>query len=36
MKCTLTGTANKGRILLEYGSREDLERLNDLLERAEE
>ncbi|MBO7662478.1 MAG: ParB/RepB/Spo0J family partition protein [Clostridia bacterium] len=36
MKCTLTGTANKGRILLEYSSREDLERLNDLLERAEE
>ncbi|MBR2661691.1 MAG: ParB/RepB/Spo0J family partition protein [Clostridia bacterium] len=33
LKSTLTGNISKGRIVLQYSSREELERLNDMLER---
>ena len=33
MKTTLTGTVNKGKIVLSYSSREELEILNELLNR---
>ena len=36
MKSTLTGNISKGRIVLQYSTREELERLNDLLDRMEE
>jgi ParB family chromosome partitioning protein len=32
LKSTLTGSISKGRIVLQYSSREELERLNDLLD----
>ena len=32
LKSTLTGSIRKGRIVLQYSSREELERLNDLLD----
>ena len=32
LKTTLTGNVSKGRIVLQYSSREELERLYDLLE----
>ena len=32
LKSTLTGSISRGRIVLQYSSREDLERLNDLLD----
>ena len=35
MKSRLVGTEKRGRIVLEYGSRETLERLNDWLDRLE-
>ena len=31
LKSTLTGSVTKGRIVLQYSSREELERLNELL-----
>ena len=36
MKSTLTGGINKGKIVLQYSTREELEHLNDLLDRMEE
>ena len=36
LKSTLTGTVRKGRIVLQYNSRNELEHLNDLLERLHE
>ena len=33
LKSTLTGSISKGRIVLQYSSREELERLNELLDR---
>ena len=36
LKSTLTGTISKGKIVLQYSSREELERLSDLLDRAGE
>ena len=36
MKSELKGTVSRGSITLKYNSREELERLNDLLDRAEE
>ena len=35
LKSTLTGSISKGRIVLQYSSREELERLNDVLDRME-
>ena len=32
LKSTLTGSISKGRIVLQYNSREELERLNDMLD----
>ena len=32
LKSTLTGSVSKGRIVLQYSSREELERLNDMLD----
>ena len=34
MRATLTGNVNKGKIVLQYGSLEELNRLNELLERV--
>ena len=34
MRATLTGNVNKGKIILQYGSLEELNRLNELLERV--
>ena len=34
MRATLTGSVNKGKIVLQYGSLEELNRLNELLERV--
>ena len=36
LKSTLTGSISKGRIVLQYSSREELERLNELLDRISE
>ena len=36
LKSTLTGTVSKGRIVLQYSTREELERLNDMLDMLEE
>ena len=36
LKSTLTGSIQKGRIVLQYSSREELERLNDILDMLEE
>ena len=36
LKSTLTGSISKGRIVLQYSSRDELERLNDLLDRIGE
>ena len=36
MRVTLTGSEKKGRIVLQYTTRDELERLNDLLARMEE
>ena len=33
LKSTLTGSISKGRIVLQYSSREELERLNDILDK---
>ena len=33
LKSTLTGSISKGRIVLQYSSREELERFNEMLER---
>ena len=35
LKSTLTGSITRGRIVLQYSSREELERLNDMLDRLE-
>ena len=32
MRVTLTGTAKKGKILLQYYSQDELERLNEVLQ----
>ena len=32
LKSTLTGNINKGKIVLQYSTREELERLNDVLD----
>ena len=36
LKSTLTGSISKGRIVLQYSSREELEQLNDMLDRIGE
>ncbi len=36
MKSTLTGSVSKGRIVLQYSSRDELERLSEILDRIEE
>ena len=36
LKSTLTGSISKGRIVLQYTSRDELERLNELLDRLED
>ena len=36
LKSTLTGSISKGKIVLQYGSREELERLNDVLDMIED
>ena len=36
LKSTLTGSISKGRIVLQYSSREELERLNDILDKIGE
>ena len=36
LKSTLTGSVSKGRIVLQYSSREELERLNEILDRIGE
>ncbi len=36
LKSTLTGSIKKGKIVLQYGSREELERLNDVLDMISE
>ena len=33
LKSTLTGSISKGRIVLQYNSRDELERLNDILDK---
>ncbi len=32
MKSTMTGSISRGKIVLQYGSREELERLNEVLD----
>ena len=36
LKSTLTGSISRGRIVLQYSSREELERLNDILDKIED
>ena len=36
LKSALTGSVSKGRIVLQYSSREELEQLNELLDRIGE
>jgi ParB family chromosome partitioning protein len=36
LKSTLTGSISKGKIVLQYSSREELERFNEMLERISE
>ena len=36
LKSALTGSISKGRIVLQYSSREELERLNDILDQISE
>ena len=36
LKSTLTGNISRGRIVLQYSSREELERLNDILDKIED
>ena len=35
LKSTLTGSVSKGRIVLQYSSREELEQLNEMLDRLQ-
>ena len=36
LKSTMTGTISKGKIVLQYSTREELERLNDVLDMISE
>ena len=36
LKSTMTGSISKGKIVLQYSSREELERLNDVLDMISE